>query len=163
MPNMIETDIEYQPTIAQKERAASLQRFNWLFVYLPFALFALIWLVIIGLLLYTNLAFPNESLTTFTAAVANTVVILGIAPLLILCPILPLAILGLVIHGRREGYAPLRRLQTLFWKTDNALARIQVKVENATHTAAKPLIQGHARAAYVRTLLTNLKGLFKRS
>jgi hypothetical protein len=159
--------MDYQPTTepteAQAERAASLKQYNRLVVYLPLALFSLVAIGIIAVLLYYNLAWPNEPLRQFTGAVAGLVIILGSIPLLLLCAILPMGALFAFVAGRREGYAPLQRLQRLLWRLDNGITGVRQGVEAAAPKAAEPVIAGHARAAYLRTLLQHLKEMVKRS
>jgi hypothetical protein len=151
------------PTDSQKERAASLSRFNWFFVYLPFLLLTIATLVIMGLLLYFNFARPNEPLRTFTGGVANMVIILGTLPLLLLCSLLPLGALFLFIYGRRQGYAPLQTTQHLLWRLENIVGQVQTKVNQTVPKVANPVIAGHARAAYIRSLLNNVARFRQRS
>jgi vacuolar-type H+-ATPase subunit I/STV1 len=152
-----------EPTAAQAERAASLKRFNRLAVYLPLVLFFLVALGIVVVLLYYNLAWPNEPLRHFTGAVANLVIILASLPLLLLCALVPLGALFAYVYGRREGYAPWQRLQRLLWGIDNGLTGVQQKVEAAAPRAAAPVIAAHARAAYLSTLFKRMREMLRRS
>jgi hypothetical protein len=152
-----------EPTEAQAERAASLGRFNRLAVYFPLVLFSLVAFGIVAVLLYYNLAWPNEPLRQFTGAVASLVIILGSIPLLLLCAILPLGALFAFVYGRQEGYAPLRRLQHLLWRIDERVAGIRQSVGTAAPKVAEPVIAAHARAAYLRVLLQHAREIVRRS
>jgi hypothetical protein len=159
----MDNELTNGPTEAQAERAASLTKFNRLVVYLPLILLSLVVAGIVAVLLYYNLVWPNEPLRLFTGAVANLIIILGSIPLLLLCAILPLGALSAFVYGRREGYAPLQRLQRLLWNVDNGVGGIQQHVEAAAPKAAAPLIAAHARAAYLSTLLKRVRQIVRRS
>jgi hypothetical protein len=159
----MDNELTNGPTEAQAERAASLTKFNRLVVYLPLILLSLVVAGIVAVLLYYNLVWPNEPLRLFTGAVANLIIILGSIPLLLLCAILPLGALSAFVYGRREGYAPLQRLQRLLWNVDNGVGGIHQHVEAAAPKAAASLIAAHARAAYLSTLLKRVRQIVRRS
>jgi hypothetical protein len=159
----MDNELTNGPTEAQAERAASLAHFNRLVIYLPLFLFSLLAAGIVAVLLYYNLVWPNESLRLFTGAVANLIIILGSIPLLLLCAILPLGALSVFVYGRREGYAPLQRLQRLLWSVDNGVGGIQQHVEAAAPKAAAPVIAAHARAAFLSTLFKRVRQIVRRS
>lgn len=161
--NIMDNQSTNGPTEAQAERAASLKQFNRLAVYLPLLLFALVALGLVAVLLYYNLVWSNEPLRRFTGALANLIIILGSIPLLLLCAILPLGVLFGYVYGRRQGQAPLQRLQRLLWGIDNRVGGMQRQVEAVAPQAAAPLIAAHARAAYLSTLLQRIRQIVRRS
>ena len=140
----------YQPSPDQMERAAALQRFNRLYIYVPLAVFSLAGLVLVGLLLWGVFS-PN---------------ILGtrefVMPLLLLCAIVPAAAIGLVVYRRQQPKREHGRFHTLLWRLDALVTKAQDAVSTTTPKAAAPIIKGHASLAYVQTLLKNVKKQFTR-
>jgi len=147
---------EYQPTAAQKARAASLRRFNWLYFYLPILLFTIGGIAIIVLLLWSSLPAEREQQRLFVSGLADLILILTIAPLLLLCAIVPGTAVYLLVRGRREGQAPIRRLQTLLWRLEAFLARIGRRVTETGNQAADKIIHAHSLTAGLRQFIRSL-------
>jgi hypothetical protein len=160
---IVETKPEYKPTPRQLERAAALRRFNRWFVYLPIIFAALIVLAVIGLLFWVTLIQPGESGRETVSGIASAVVILVSIPMTLLCAIPSVLIIGLTIQSRQKGQAPIKRVQTIFWRLDSLILRIQSAVNDFVPKAANIVIKGHTALAYVRTLLNKLINLLKRS
>lgn len=147
----------YQPSSDQLERAAALQRFNRLYVYLPVAVLGLVGLVLVGLLLWGVFS-PNVTGTRELASgLADVIVILTVIPLLLLCAIVPAAAIGLVVYRRQQPPREHGRFHTLIWRLDTLVAKVQTKTATTLPKAAAPFIKGQAWAAYARTLWTSLK------
>jgi hypothetical protein len=163
----VETDVPYAPNNAQLERAAALRRFNWLYIYTPIIVAALICIVLIGLLFWGAFS-PNITGTrNFASALADIVIILTTLPLLLLCAIGPVGALALFVYRRQKrvdspapGYG---RLHILLWRLDTLVSKGQVMIETALPKVAQPVIQANARAVYWRTLIKNWREIFNRS
>jgi hypothetical protein len=147
---------EYQPTAAQKARAAALRRFNWLYFYLPILLFTIGGLTIIVLLLWSSLTAEREQQRLFVSGLADLILILTIAPLLLLCAIVPGTAAYLLVRGRKEGQAPIRRLQTLLWRLEAFLARVGRRVTEIGTQAADKIIHVHSLTAGLRQFIRSL-------
>lgn len=157
------THIKPTPNPQQQQRAARLRQFNRRYVYAPLALGTIFILLTVGWLLWVGLSPETTASREFIGGAANMVIIMAIMPLLILCPILPAIVFYAIIHSRRSGSAPLRRLQTLFWQTGDFLAKAHGQIELAGNSLAGALIKQQARIAYGRQLLQSLiKRIVKR-
>lgn len=154
---------EYQPTVRQLERAAALRRFNRLFVYLPILLAALIGLFVVGLLFWVTLIQPGEESRETVSGIASFVIILASIPTTLLCAIPSVLFIALTVQGRQKGSAPVKWVQTTFWRLDSLVLRIQTAVNESMPKVAGVVISGHAAVAYVRNLLKKLTNLLKRS
>lgn len=154
---------EYQPTDRQLERAAALRRFNRLFVYLPIILAALIGLFVVGLLFWVTLVQPGEGSRETVSGIASFVIILTSIPMTLLCAIPSVLFIALIVQGRQKGTAPIKRVQTIFWRLDSLVLRLQSTVNEFMPKMADVVIRGHAAVAFVRNLLNKLTNLLKRS
>jgi hypothetical protein len=159
----VETKPEYQPTAAQLARAAALRRFNRWFVYLPVIMAAVIVLVVVGLLFWVTLIQPGENSRETVGGIASAVVILVSLPMTVLCALPSVLIIGAFVQGRQRGMAPIKRIQTIFWRIDSLVLRLQSAVYDFTPKVAGVVIKAHAAVAYVRNLLNQLMNLLKRS
>jgi hypothetical protein len=159
VPAQTEDPQSYEPSAAQVERAAALRRFNWLYVYAPLGLLALLALVLVGLLAWGVLSPHVVGTAAFASGLADIIIILTIIPLQVLCAIVPLAAIGYVLYRRQQPKREHGRLQTLFWKIDTFLDKAAAKVDTALPKAANPVIRGYALAAYWRTFINAVKKL----
>jgi hypothetical protein len=153
--------VEYQPTAAQQQRAAALRRFNWLYFYLPITLISLGGLALFVYLLWSSLPAEQTQERLFVSALADIVIILTVLPTLLLCAIVPGAAVYLTMHGRKAGWAPLRKLQTLFWRLEGLLAKIDGPIRQVSDKTAQALIQAHSRAAWLRQFPSSLNKQIK--
>ncbi len=152
----------YQPSPEQLERAAALQRFNRLYIYVPLAVFSLAGVALVALMLWGVFS-PNVVGTReFVSGLADLVVIMTVLPLLLLCLIVPAAAVGLVIYRRQQPKREHGRFHTLLWRLDAVVTKAQNAVSTTTPKAAAPVIKVHAWKAYVQTLLENVKKQFTR-
>jgi hypothetical protein len=149
--------VEYQPTAAQEQRAAALRRFNWLYFYLPIILISLGGIALLIIMLWSALPAEQTDQRTFVSALADVTIILTVLPMLLLCAIVPGTAVYLVVHGRKEGWAPLRKLQTLFWRLQDLLTKVDGRIQQTGDKAGHALIQAHGRAAWLRQLPRSLK------
>jgi hypothetical protein len=161
--NSVETTPEYQPSAAQLERNAALRRFNRLFVYLPAVFVAVIALVVLGLLFWVTLIQPGDNSRETVSGIASAVVILASLPMMLLCALPSALFIGLYMQGRKREMAPIRRLQTIFWRIDNLVLRLQSAVNGTTPKVAGVVIKGHAAVMFVRNLVNQFINLLKRS
>ncbi len=147
----------YQPTSEQLARAAALRRFNRLVVYLPVLLGALVVLGLFVALIW--LAVVEADLRPLASATADLLVVLAILPALALSLVLPgLAVAALVQRKQRDLH-PFRSLQTLLWRFDRLIARVQHRTGPIMARLAEPVIAAHAFIAHQRTWLRTLLGL----
>lgn len=161
--NTVEPKPEYQPTPAQLEREAALRRFNRLFVYLPILFAAVIALFIIGLLFWVTLIQPGESSRATVSGIASSVFILFSLPMTLLCALPTILFIVMFTQMRNKQMAPLKRVQTIFWRLDSLVLKVQTAVNEYTPKAAGVVIKAHAMMAYIRNLFTQLINLLKRS
>ena len=124
--------IEWAPSQAQRNREKALRRFNALFVYGPLGLGVLIVLGLLGWLFWAAVL-PQSFTGADTAGarglasgLADTIFILMALPWALLCPLLPIAFIAGIFYSRRQGHAPLRRLQHLFWRLDGFLHVLKI-------------------------------------
>lgn len=154
---------EYIPTPIQQERAASLRRFNRLYVYVPVSLFSVVAILITVFLLYLSLNPPTEETLKTISGIADAVLILGTIPAIIVCGIVPTLILVTTVQARKRGMAPLRQLQTLLWRMDSGVGMVRQKVDETAPKIARPFITVHAKLVYFQTLLKRIPHLLRRS
>lgn len=153
---------QYQPLPDQLERAAALQRFNRLYIYIPLGVFSLAGLALVVLMLWGVLS-PNVVGTReFVSGLADLVVIMTVLPLLLLCALVPAAAIGLVVYRRQQPKREHGRFHTLLWRLDALVTKVQDTVSTTTPKAAAPVIKGHAWMAYIQTLLKSVKKQFTR-
>ena len=163
MTTPVQSDSEaYRPTTGQLEREAALRRFNRLYVYLPLGIFSLVGLVLIGLLLWGVFSPGITGTREFASGLADLVVILTTLPLLLLCALVPAAAIGLVIYRRQQPKPEHGRFQTLFWRLDTLVTKVQNTLSTSLPKAAAPIIKGHGWIAFLRAVLENLKRQFIR-
>jgi hypothetical protein len=124
--------------------------------------FSLVGLVLIGLLLWGVFSPNIVGTREFASGLADLVVILTILPLLLLCAIVPAAAIGLAIYRRQQPEREHGRFQTLIWRLDTLVTKIQDTTSQTVPKAAAPLIKSHAWMAYVRAFLQNIKQQFTR-
>lgn len=163
VPDVVPEKTEYSPTTIQQERAASIKRFNRLFVYLPITFFGIVAILTTIILLYLSLNPPTEETLLTISGIADAVVILGTIPVMIVCGIFPALFLVTVVQARQRGMAPLRQLQTLLWRMDSGIGLARQKVEEIAPRIARPFIIIQGRLAYFHALIKKIPHLFRRS
>ena len=152
-----------EPTSSQLERARSMRRFNLLWVYLPIGLGAALILFLVGLLLVVSLQPDNGDARSTISGVADAFIILTIIPLLLLCGSVPTLAVFITIKARENDMAPLRQTQLLFWRIERLQGLLGNRLSELSVKVAQPFIAINGVAAYMRSLLNQLKRLLKRS
>ena len=152
------TQPQLNGTPAQQDRAAALRRFNLFFVYLPVAILLLLVLILMGFLVWLTVGGGGDETTRSTVSgVADIFTIFFILPITLLCAIVPVGVIGLIIYGRREEWAPLRWLQRTLWKAEDTVVKVNVMTNEIVPKVARPVISLHAIVAYIKSFLTHLK------
>jgi uncharacterized integral membrane protein len=153
----------YEPTQEQAERAATLRRFNMLFVYGPIGLIAGIALGLVIFLLIVALNPPSDDALQFISGLADVALVIALLPLLIVGA----ALLGLIAYGyvraRQQGMAPIRQTQRLLWRMDNVAGRLRGRTKEIASIVARPFISANSLVAYVKALMNQVLRLLKRS
>lgn len=155
-----------QATPDQRERLLRRRRFNRLYVYLPMGAISGLWLTLIAGLIWLTVAGKWFAMDTneayyrrLVSGLADAFSILMLIPLLVLCAI-PSVLAGAVViyrwQRRREQPDPTPSVP-LMWRVENVVATIADSVENVTQKMSRPLIDVYAAAAFVRTLLAQIK------
>lgn len=162
---VVKTNAGVEPTAVQKARIASLQRFNWYFVYTPILVLFLIVLILTGLLTWGALSPNIVGTRPFISGVADIILILAIMPMTLLCLIPPLAMVGFMVYRRRKKKVDgvqYGRLHRLFWRIERLLDIVQAKTEAILPKVGQPIIRLNALLAYITTLLDHIMRLFRR-
>lgn len=163
MTTPIQTDSPvYHPSARQRERAASLRRFNRVAIYLPVSLAGIIVLLLIGLLLWGVLSPNIRGTQEFVSGLADLVLILTIVPLMLVCALLPLAAIGYAVYRHQQPKREYGRLQILFWRLDSWLEKAKEKVEAVAPKVTQPIIVSRAQWSYWQTFFIRLKRYFIR-
>lgn len=171
-PANAQTPPPYSPTDAQKARAVALKRFNWLYVYTPLIIGAIILVALIALMFWAAFAAPVENSRQFLSGLADMVVIFIAVPMTLLCAIGPILLVGLIAYPiqqrrrRQESGIPAPqggRLQMLLWRLDALLNKMYGKIVEILPRVARPIIQMHGLLAYAGAWLARLKELLTRS
>jgi hypothetical protein len=159
-----QTNSGYEPTAVQQQRLASRKRFNWLVLYTPLILAAIIIFTVIGLLLWGALSPHIVGTREFASGVADIIIIATTIPMVLLCLLPPLGMVGLVVYRRqkREEGVKYGRLQTLFWRIDKLLTTIHNKTDETLPKVAKPVMQMNGFFAFISTFIQQIKRLMTR-
>ncbi len=146
--------VESQPTtrITESKQSPALRRFNYLFVYFPIALAALatisilVWITIMGFNNEDVLAKPTIS------AAADIVFVIFFIPAVVICGLLPLALILLGIQIKRRDLSLSRSVIKTSRRLQTVLATTDLRLSATEKTIMRPLIFLHAAGAYLRTL-----------
>jgi hypothetical protein len=158
------------PTPEQEERLKARRRFNRLAVYVPLGVIVFLWLLLIAGLIWLTVAGQwfyvdtnQEYYRNLVSGVADAVLVLMLAPLMLLCAVpLVAGIAFLVWNRRRRAGRPYGTLPPLFWRIDNLINRARAAISSFLPKLANPVIAAHGSAAYARTLLQEIKKLVSR-
>ena len=154
-----QTNNGYEPTAVQQQRMASRKRFNWLVLYTPLILAAIIVFTVIGLLLWGALSPHIVGTREFASGVADIIIIATTIPMVLLCLLPPLGLFGFVMYRRqkREEGVKYGHLQTLFWRLDKLLTTIHDKTGETLPKVAKPVVQMNGFFAFINMLIQQIK------
>jgi len=164
MNHLPETQIEpvYRPSVRQIERGAKIRRFNFLAIYLPIGLAALVAIVITILLLIAALGVGSSDTLETISAVADSVVILAIIPTMVLCAIVPTAYIAISMQLRSRGQAPIKSTHIIFWQVQYRLELIAEQIAIIMSRIREPIIRIASRYAFVKHLIVRILSIFKR-
>ena len=77
----------FEPSTRQLERAASIRRFNRIYIFLPISLASIIALALTILLIFLALGIGTVEVRETISGIADSVLILTIIPTMVLCAI----------------------------------------------------------------------------
>lgn len=158
-----QSEHDYEPTVEQAQRAASLRRFNILFVYAPIALVSVISLALIIFMLIVAVRPPSVEALIFISGLADAALIIATVPALVVGA----AVLGIIAFGysqaRQSGAAPIRQTQRLLWRMDNIVGRLRARTDKTADDIAQPFISVNGLVTYIKVLITQLAKLIRRS
>ena len=152
----------FQPTPEQLSREEKLGRFNRRFIYWPIGIVTLLtFSIVLTMVLYIIIAPSTEYLITFSA-IADAVIILMSLTIIVIISLF-LAFAGAVYYqSRKNGIAPIRQVQILFWRIEILTLRIYGSVSEIAPKIARPFIAIGSRLAYIRVLIIGITRIFSR-
>lgn len=165
----LEAQPSTQPTPEQEARRARLRRFNRLVIYLPLGLVALAWIALVAILFWLSVAgewFAIETNQThyrqLFSAIADIVTMLALMPMLLLCALPPVGAIALVTYRRqRKTEAPSAPSLPLFWRIENIVRAVRDRTAVTLPRMARPVINAHARSAFIRRFILEVKQIIK--
>lgn len=165
------TRTTYRPTAEQLARDEQRHQYLRRNVYLPIIIAVIIVVLLFGLVIALAFGIGTPQVASFIAGLAALIVILFSIPLIILMTIMPITWLALRLNRRQRRkefpetgpMAYRSRFQILLWQLDGLLGRAQPQVEGVARRLRRPLINLHARFAYLRGFLRGILGKFTRS
>ncbi len=154
----------YSPSREQLERERALQRYNRLFIYVPVGIAALIATFLFGLMLVGIFAPGLVGAEEFLSGLADTILVLWLIPMLLLCSIVPLAYFAYLVNRRqRRNMLPPdspqlqhSRVQMVMWQAQDIVDRAEQSTERLSDRIGQPFISLGTIAAYVFSWLTIL-------
>lgn len=165
------TRTTYRPTAEQLARDEQRLRYLRRNVYLPIIIAAVVVVVLFALVIALAFGIGTPQAASFIAGLAALIVILFSIPLIFLMAVMPIAWLAFRLNRRQRrkefpetGPMAYRgRFQILLWQLDGMLGSAQPRVEGVGRRLRRPLINLHARFAYLRKFLNGIFGRFTRS
>lgn len=155
-----QTPAPYRPTAAQKTRAEALNRYNLWSLYLPLGLLGMA-LVVLALFLVSAAVFQNISFwpqaRLMLSGVADLLMIMTIAPLTLVCALLPAGYIGLLVYMNQEEIKPLNSLQTRLWRLESFIGRVYSKLVQYQPYVTTPIIELNSQLSYLRALLRRIQ------
>ncbi len=152
----------FEPSTRQLERAASIRRFNRIYIFLPISLASIIALALTILLIFLALGIGTVEVRETISGIADSVLILTIIPTMVLCAIVPTAFIAVSIQTRQRGIAPIRQTQFFFWRVQDWLGLLGTRIGNLMQKIREPIMRISARYVYIEILLIRLIKIFKR-
>lgn len=159
----------FEPSAEQLARAASLRRFNRLYVYVPVGVVTAVVLITFLYLLYLALFPPTEETYLFLSGLADLVLILMLLPVVLIFGLVMTAVVGGGIYYNffmDEADRPISpappygRVRTLLWRIDSLLLLIVLpKLRHISQRITKPIIQFNGWFAYIQSWLDSLRRL----
>jgi hypothetical protein len=160
----------FSPSSEQLERERQLKRFNRLNIYLPVGIASFFAIGLLMLMLVGIFAPGLVGAEAFLSGLADTILVLWMLPMTVLCAIGPIAYLAYLINRRqRRSLLPpdsplLRhsRVQMALWRAQNILDRVERTAESSSERIVQPLIDATVRAAYMQSWLDQVARLIRR-
>jgi hypothetical protein len=147
----------FSPTEEQLERESALKRFNRLYIYLPLGIVVLTSIFLLVLMLVGIFAPGLVGAEAFLSALADTILVLWMIPMMVLMAIVPIAYAAYLVNRRqRRNMLPpdsplLRhsRVEMAMWQAQNILDKVSKKTDSVSEKIAQPLISINVLLAYV--------------
>ncbi|MFN2124481.1 MAG: hypothetical protein ACK2T4_11690 [Candidatus Promineifilaceae bacterium] len=160
----------FKPSAEQLERERALKRFNRKFITIPIALVVLIGIVLTILMLVAIFAPGPEGTMVFLSGLADTIVVLWMIPMTVLCAIVPILYFAYLVNRRqRRAELPLNspllehsRTQMAFWKAQNISDRVDAQSKSISDRIVAPFMRLGEFSAYLLAWLTILTQPFRR-
>lgn len=162
----------YIPTETQLTRAASLRRFNWLYVYAPVLLGGLVILALVVWMLVGIFTTEGAETAAFLSGLADLILIFFMMPMLLLCALGPAALGGILYYAydrrrkQREANVPVLAggpVQRLFWRLESLLDTVREKLDAIYPRIAGPIIKMNSLLAYLGSWISQIKRHFNKS
>jgi hypothetical protein len=152
-----EEPVSFSPSEEQLERERALKRFNRLYIFVPIGIAVAIGIFLLVLMLIGIFAPGLIGAEAFLSGLADTILVLWMMPMMVLCAIVPIVYVGYLINRRqRRNMLPpdsplLRhsRTQMALWQAQNIADRVEKSAEDVSDQVAKPFININSFVAYV--------------
>ena len=160
----------YSPSREQLERESALKRYNRLYIYVPVTV-AVVFVVVLIILMLIGIFAPGlMGAESLLSGLADTILVLWMLPMMVLCAIVPMAYIGYLVNRRqRRAMLPpdsplLRhsRAQMAMWQAQDISDRVEKKTEGVSDRVAQPFFKLGTFAAYVSAWLIILTRPFRR-
>jgi hypothetical protein len=160
----------FQPSAEQLEREHALKRFNRNFIYIPVIIAVTIVLILLVLMLVALFAPGPDGSLMFLSGLADTILVLWMIPMTVLCAIGPILYLAYLVNRRQRRAelppnSPLlkhSRAQMALWQAQNISDRVDQKSDDITDRIARPIIILGEYGAYILAWLELLTSPFRR-
>ncbi|MFN2135691.1 MAG: hypothetical protein ACK2UK_07040 [Candidatus Promineifilaceae bacterium] len=160
----------FSPSSEQLEREQQLKRFNRLYIYLPVGIVLFIAAGLIVLMLVGIFAPGLVGAEEFLSGLADTILVLWMLPMTVLCALGPVAYLGYLVNRRQRrselpADSPLlqhSRTQMALWKAENIVDRVEQTAESSSDKIVQPIFEANVRAAGLRSWVDQVTGIFWR-
>lgn len=142
-----------------------LRRFNWLFVYTPILIGALVLIGLFGLMLWNSFRSPESAELSFYSGLADIILILVLIPLILVGLLGPAALGGLIYWAvdsrrkRKEQTEPQPEgmfIQRYSWQLENIIDRAAVTIDQFVAKIAAQVIRLNGWLDYVAQFLRKL-------
>jgi hypothetical protein len=160
----------FAPSSEQLERERELKRFNRLYIYLPVGIVVAMVIGLLVLMLIGIFAPGLVGAEVFLSGLADTIMVLWMIPMSVLCAFGPIAYIAYVINRRQRRAelppdSPLlehSRAQMAMWQAQDISKRIDEKTETISDRVASPFYSLSGFVAYVEAWLIILSRPFRR-
>lgn len=152
--------VAFQPSAEQLARADALRRFNWLYIYTPLIMLAVVTVSLVfwltwGMLFATELGISQ--MRERVSAVADLIIIALTLPATLMCLLLPGLGIALLVHDREREMTRIAWLRTWLWRLDSLVAQVRDKTAENAPKVAGQVVQFNGRVSYFRALLWRIR------